>query len=147
TSPGIQNNYISTVPTGFAVNNYTVKVDYALNDEHRLSGHLSPGKRHQTTLYRNGYMPLPYTPTRQVVEVMTTSDIKETWLISRRLLNEFSIGFTRFNVPIQDTTMLPNCGEAGAGRRRSWGKLRQVDDGGRHRRSAARGSRPVLPVP
>jgi len=115
TSPGIQNNYISTVPTGFAVNNYTVKVDYALNDEHRLSGHLSPGKRHQTTLYRNGYMPLPYTPTRQVVEVMTTSDIKETWLISRRLLNEFSIGFTRFNVPIQDTTMLPNCGEAGAG--------------------------------
>jgi hypothetical protein len=115
TSPGLLNNYLSTVPTGFAVNNFTVKIDYVINDSHRLSGHYSPGNRHQTTLYRNGYMPLPYTPSRQVAENMKTGDIKEAWVVNPRVLNEFTVGFARFDVPIQDTTMLANCGDGGAG--------------------------------
>jgi hypothetical protein len=115
TSAGIQNNYLSTVPEGFEVNNLTVKVDYVINDKHRLSGHYSPGKRQQTTLYRNGYMPQPYTPSRQVIEVMQTADVKETWIISPHVLNELSLGYSRFNVPIEDTTMLSNCGDAGGG--------------------------------
>ncbi|HKE26287.1 MAG TPA: carboxypeptidase-like regulatory domain-containing protein [Bryobacteraceae bacterium] len=122
TSAGIQNNYISTAPLGFAVNNYTVKIDYVLNNSHRLSGHYSPGNRHQTTLYRNGYMPLPYTPSRQVIENMKTADIKESWVVSPRILNEVSIGFARFDVPIQDTTMLSNCGDGGAGEAPGVGK-------------------------
>ncbi|HWB83520.1 MAG TPA: carboxypeptidase-like regulatory domain-containing protein [Bryobacteraceae bacterium] len=115
TSPTLLNNYLSTVPLGFAVNNYTVKIDYVLNSNHRLSGHYSPGNRHQTTLYRNGYMPLPYTPSRQVIENMKTADVKETWVVSSRILNELTLGFARFDVPIEDTTMLPNCGAGGAG--------------------------------
>jgi len=115
TSLGIQNNYLSTVPTGFHVDNETVKIDYAISNNHRLSGHYSPGNRHQSTLYRNGYMPLPYTPSRQVIENMKTADLKETWMVTPKLLNEFSVGFARFDVPIQDTTMLSNCGDGGAG--------------------------------
>jgi hypothetical protein len=113
TSPGIANNYLSSQPVGFGVNNTTEKADYVLNDKHRLSWDFSRGKRAPTTLYRNGQMPLPYTPTRQVIEIMTTSQIKEAWMVSPNLFNEISFGFARFNVPIQDTTMLSNCGTGG----------------------------------
>ena len=115
TSSGIANNYISTAETGFAVNNTTEKVDYVVNDKHRLSGYYTIGKRNPTTLYRNGYMPLPYTPTRQVIEIMSSAQIKEAWVVSPNLLNEFTFGVARFNVPIQDTTMIPNCGDGGGG--------------------------------
>ena len=72
TSPGIANNYLSSQPVGFGVNNTTEKADYVINDKHRLSWDFTRGKRAPTTLYRNGNMPLPYTPTRQVLEIMTT---------------------------------------------------------------------------
>ena len=115
TSPGIANNYLSAQPVGFGVNNTTEKVDYVLNDKHRLSWDFTRGKRAPTTLYRNGQMPLPYTPTRQVLEIMTTGQVKEAWLVSPSVLNEISFGFARFNVPIEDTTMLSNCGDGGGG--------------------------------
>jgi hypothetical protein len=115
TSAGYTNNYLSSQPVGFGVNNTTEKVDYVLNDKHRLSWDLTRGKRAPTTLYRNGQMPLPYTPTRQVLEIMTTSQVKEAWVINPNVFNEISLGVTRFNVPIEDTTMLPNCGDGGGG--------------------------------
>jgi hypothetical protein len=115
TSAGIANNYLTTVETGFEVNNTTEKIDYVLNDKHRLSGYFTIGKRQPTTLYRNGNMPLPYTPTRQVLETMSAANIKEAWVVGPNLLNEFTYGITRFNVPIQDTTMIPNCGDGGGG--------------------------------
>ena len=115
TSAGFTNNYLSSQPVGFGVNNTTEKVDYILNDKHRLSGDFTRGKRAPTTLYRNGQMPLPYTPTRQVLEIMTTGQVKEAWMVSPNLFNEISFGFARFNVPIEDTTMLSNCGAGGGG--------------------------------
>jgi len=115
TNSGIVNNYLSVLPVGTSVNNTTEKVDYVINSNHRLSGYFTIGKSDPTTLYSNGSLPLPYTPVRLVTQILSSGQIKEAWIVSPSMLNEFTVGYARFNVPIQDTTMVANCGSGGGG--------------------------------
>ena len=115
-------NYLGTEPVGFGVNNTTEKMDYNISDKHRIYGFFSRGKRADTTLYRNGNIPLPYTDSRLVSEIMSNGQMKETWLISNALLNEVSVGFSRYWIPIADGTMVSNCGAGGGGEAAGVGK-------------------------
>jgi hypothetical protein len=68
------------------------------------------GKRRQSTPYRGGSnlqtaLPLPYTETRLVEEIPTSSQIKHTYVLGPRWVNQASIGFSRLSVPIFNATI------------------------------------------
>lgn len=114
TNAGLQNNYLGgALPTGFNNDNVTGKVDLKLNTRQQMSGLFSHGKRSQATPYRGGNpqtnpqtaLPLPYAETRLVEEVPTSAQIKHTYVLGSRWVNQASIGFSRLSVPIFNATI------------------------------------------
>jgi hypothetical protein len=107
TYSGIQNNYLGSLPTGFNNTNTTDKVDFNLNDKNTLFVLYSRGHRSQSNSYRGAgnSLPLPYTDTRLVNEVPTTSQLKHTYVIKPNLINQASFGFSRLWVPIYNATI------------------------------------------
>ena len=73
TQAGLQNNYLGSVPVGFNNDNTTDKVDWNVSEKHRFFAFYSHGHRGQSTPYRGGNIPLPYTDTRLVDEIPTTA--------------------------------------------------------------------------
>ncbi|HEX8138151.1 MAG TPA: TonB-dependent receptor [Pyrinomonadaceae bacterium] len=111
TSSGIQNNYLGQLPVGYDNNSLSLKIDYNLTTNHRLTGLYTHGKRSQSGPYREvasatpqSALPLPYTSTRLVTEIPTVLQVKHNWTISPNLLNQLSIGFNHFFVPITNAT-------------------------------------------
>ncbi|PYQ24576.1 MAG: hypothetical protein DMF79_01320, partial [Acidobacteria bacterium] len=105
TNSSLQNNYLGSVPTGFHNDNATVKLDAHLSARHQLSALFAHGSRRQATPYRGGVLPLPYAETRLVEEIPTTAQLKHTWVIGSRLVNQASLGFSRLYVPIENATI------------------------------------------
>jgi hypothetical protein len=107
----LQNNYLGgSLPIGFNNDNVTAKVDVNLSARHRLSGLFAYGTRRQHTSYRGGTnaqtsLPLPYTETRLVEENPTTAQVKHTYVISSRWLNQLSVGYAYLGVPIANATI------------------------------------------
>jgi hypothetical protein len=107
---GLQNNYLGSVPTGFHNDNATVKLDASLSARHQLSLMFAHGERRQATPYRGGnnaqtFLPLPYTETRLVEEIPTTAQVRHTFVVGSRMVNQLSLGFSRLNVPIANATI------------------------------------------
>jgi hypothetical protein len=104
---GIQNNYLGSLPTGFNNTSTTDKVDFNLNDKNTLFVLFSRGHRSQSNSYRGAgnSLPLPYSDTRLVNEVPTTSQLKYTYVIKPNLINQASFGFSRLWVPIYNATI------------------------------------------
>jgi hypothetical protein len=105
TNNNLLDNFQSTVPIGFNNNNTTNKVDFNLSDKHRFYAMYSHGSKKMTTPYSLSVMPLPYGDCRLIYEIMTTAQVRHTWVASSRLVNQISYGFSRFWVPIQNTTI------------------------------------------
>jgi hypothetical protein len=108
---GLQNNFLGgSLPIGFNNDNVTSKVDLAISSNHQASVLFSHGARRQHTPYRGGTniqtaLPLPYAETRLVEEIPTTAQVKHTYVINSRWLNQFSFGFARLSVPIFNATI------------------------------------------
>jgi hypothetical protein len=114
TNGGLQNNFLGgALPTGFNNNNVTGKVDLKFNVRQQLSVLFSHGGRTQSTPYRGGNtvtnpqvaLPLPYAETRLVEEVPTSAQVKHTYVIGSRWVNQVSAGFSRLSVPIFNATI------------------------------------------
>ena len=111
TGPGLQNNYRGgLLPIGFNNDNVTTKVDLRLSSAHQVAVLFAHGSRRQDTAYRGGgnaqtQLPLPYTETRLVEEVPTTAQVKHTYVMGARWLNQASLGFARLSVPIANATI------------------------------------------
>jgi hypothetical protein len=111
TGAGVQNNYLGGgLPTGFNNENVTGKVDMKLNLRQQISVLFSHGGRTQSTPYRGGTnpqvsLPLPYTETRLVEEVPTSAQVKHTYVIGSRWVNQINAGFSRLSVPIFNATI------------------------------------------
>ena len=105
TNAALQNNYLGSVPVGFNNDNTTNKVDWNVNDKNRLFGFFSRGHRAQSTPYRGGNIPLPYTDTRIVDEIPTTAQLRHTYVVNPNLLNQIGLGFSRLWVPITNATI------------------------------------------
>ena len=114
TNAGLQNNYLGgALATGFNNDNVTGKVDLTLNMRHQLSVLFSHGGRTQSTPYRGGNaqtnpqvaLPLPYTETRLVEEMPTSAQIKHTYVLGSRWVNQINAGFSRLSVPIFNATI------------------------------------------
>ena len=111
TSDGLQNNYLGgSLPIGFNNDNVTAKVDLKLDARQQLSVLYSHGKRSQSTEYRGGgnpqtALPLPYTETRLVEEAPTSAQVKHTFVLGARWVNQASLGFSRLSVPIFNATI------------------------------------------
>ena len=111
TAGGLQNNFLGgNLPIGFNNDNVTAKVDLNLSSAHQASVLFAHGKRRQSTPFRGGTnaqtsLPLPYTETRLVEEIPTTAQVKHTWVINPRWVNQFSAGFSRLSVPIANATI------------------------------------------
>ena len=70
----------------------------------------SHGKRSQATPYRGGTnpqtaLPLPYSETRLVEEAPTSAQVKHTFVLGSRWVNQASVGFSRLSVPIFNATI------------------------------------------
>jgi hypothetical protein len=111
TNAGLLNNYLGgSLPIGFNNDNVTAKVDMNLSNPHRMSVLFAHGSRRQSTSYRGGTnaqtaLPLPYTETRLVEETPTTAQLKHTYVINPRWVNQFSAGYARLGVPIANATI------------------------------------------
>jgi hypothetical protein len=103
---GVQNNYLGQLPVGYNNDNVTIKVDYNLNSNQRLTGLFTKGKRGQSGPYREVTLPLPlpYTNTRIVEELPTVAQVKHTWNVTPTTVNLLSFGFNRLFVPITNAT-------------------------------------------
>ena len=111
TNDALQNNYLGgNLPIGFNNDNVTVKVDLAMTPKQQMSVMVAHGRRAQSTDYRGGTnaqtaLPLPYTETRLVEEVPTSAQIKHTYVLGSRWVNQASLGFSRLSVPIANATI------------------------------------------
>ncbi len=105
TNGNLLNNYLGSVPVGFNNYNTTDKVDVTLNDKQSFFVMFSHGHRSQSTPYRGGNIPLPYTDTRIVDEIPTTAQVRHTYVVSPNLINQLSYGFSRLWVPITNATI------------------------------------------
>ena len=50
-------------------------------------------------------LPLPYTETRLVEEIPTSAQVKHTYVLGPRWVNQASVGFSRLSVPIFNATI------------------------------------------
>jgi Carboxypeptidase regulatory-like domain len=111
TNPGLQNNYLGgSLPIGFNNENVTAKVDVKPTTRQQFSVLFSHGKHSQATPYRGGTppqtaLPLPYTETRLVVEAPTSAQVKHTYVLGSKWVNQASAGFSRLSVPIFNATV------------------------------------------
>jgi hypothetical protein len=111
TNSNLQNNYLGgSLPIGFNNDNVTGKVDLTFNAAQQLSVLFAHGGRRQSTPYRGGTnpqtaLPLPYTETRLVEEIPTSAQIKHTYVLGPRWVNQASVGFSRLSVPIFNATI------------------------------------------
>jgi hypothetical protein len=111
TSAGLQNNYRGgNLPIGFNNDNVTAKVDLNLTARQQMSVMFAHGARRQSTAFRGGTnpqtaLPLPYTETRLVEEVPTSAQMKHTFVLGSRWVNQANVGFSRLSVPILNATI------------------------------------------
>jgi Carboxypeptidase regulatory-like domain/TonB dependent receptor len=111
TNAALQNNYLGgSLPIGFNNENLTTKVDLKPTTSQQLSVLFSHGKHSQATSYRGGTnlqtaLPLPYTETRLVVEAPTSAQVKHTYVLGSKWVNQASAGFSRLSVPIFNATI------------------------------------------
>jgi outer membrane receptor protein involved in Fe transport len=111
TNGNLQNNYLGgSLPIGFNNDNVTTKVDLTLTAKQQMSVLFAHGKRSQSTPYRGGTnpqtaLPLPYTETRLVEEAPTSAQIRHTYVLGPRWVNQASLGFSRLSVPIFNATI------------------------------------------
>ena len=111
TNAGLQNNYLGgSLPIGFNNENLTTKVDLKPTTRQQFSVLFSHGKHSQATEYRGGTnlqtaLPLPYTETRLVVEAPTSAQVKHTYVLGSKWVNQASAGFSRLSVPIFNATV------------------------------------------
>jgi hypothetical protein len=105
TNANLQNNYLSSVTPKFNNNTTTSKVDANLSDAHHFSGMFSHGAKKMAGPYSLGVLPLPYGDCRKIYEIMTTAQLRHTWVARPTLVNQISFGYARFFVPITNTTI------------------------------------------
>jgi hypothetical protein len=108
TNGNIQNNYLTGLPIKLNTHNTTDKVDFNLSDKNRFYGMFSDG--HYATNFTGSLspgtsaLPLPYTQGRIVAEHVITAQLHDTYTITPTLLNQFSFGYNRLFVPLQNVT-------------------------------------------
>ena len=107
TNAGLQNNYLGgSLPIGFNNENVTGKVDLKLTARQQVSVLFSQGKRSQATPYRGGAnsaRPRCRCRTRRrgwSRRCPTSAQVKHTYVLGSRWVNQASVGFSRLSVPI-----------------------------------------------
>src|SRR3954469_10617149 len=106
---GILNNFLTSQPIGLHNNNTTDKIDVTLNENHRMYGFFSRGKYATDGLAgisaNTSALPLPYTASRYVSEIPTSAQVRDVYVFSPTMLNQFSYSFNRLSVPITSATV------------------------------------------
>jgi hypothetical protein len=101
-SAALTNNYLGSSIYGF--NNYgiTEKVDWNASDKHRFLVLYSHGHRSQANNTRGATLPIPYgngSSALVVDEIVTTAQLRYTYVATPNLLNQISYGISRFYQP------------------------------------------------
>ena len=106
-NPGLVNNYLGGVPSGYDNWEFLSKVDYDLTPAQRLSVVLTLGSRTNVpfTVGNNGVvLPLPYTSGGYATIKPTIIDIEHSIVLTPHIVNQFKYGFTRFSQPVESLT-------------------------------------------
>jgi hypothetical protein len=108
TNSGIASNFLNNNQgVGFNNRNVNVKVDLNASDAHRFTALFTRGVHDQSSAIRGDPppLPLPYTITRLVKETPTVGQLKHTWVINPRMMNQVSYGVSRLFIPISNPTI------------------------------------------
>jgi hypothetical protein len=113
TNSNIQNNYLATLPNLVNNDSTTDKVDYNINDKHRVYALFSYGKYANPivgslTPISTSTLPVPYTDGRGVIEYATLAQIHDSYSIAPALLNQFSASVSRLFIPLTSNTASGN---------------------------------------
>jgi hypothetical protein len=105
THAGIQNNLQTTTDTGHNVDSTTNKIDWNKSEKHQFYLLLNHGHKFMPKPQSQVAMPLPYGDGRLIDEIMTTAQVRHTYVITTNTLNQISFGLNRFNVPLSNITI------------------------------------------
>lgn len=100
--PGLVNNYLTTGLSGYANHEIVAKVTYDLTPKQRLAVAFVHGVRGSIGYGAN--LPLPYTASTNSVLAPTFIFAEHNWVITSRMVNQFTYGYTRFAMPVNAPT-------------------------------------------
>ena len=100
----ISNNYLGTQINGRDSHLYDWRVDYDLSHRDRLSSVGAMGQFVYLNNFGSPYLPLPYAIGDYAVIVPKQYNIEEVHTFNDHLTNQFKIGYTRFYMPITNST-------------------------------------------
>jgi hypothetical protein len=109
----LQNNYIASNSTGLVNWSTTERIDYFVNSRDTLSLLFADGRQAssvpvgQATTGRN-VGPVPYNYGQAYAPKTIVAAIEETHTFSANLLNQFKLGFARYNGPTFSSNQQPN---------------------------------------
>lgn len=99
----LSNNYLgiaSTLSNNWSVNG---KLDYTINDKHRVSL-LVASSRDAGTQVQTSYVPIPYATQQTFIPMTKTVIFSDSYVITPQLVNQLKYGFRRYNDPIINPT-------------------------------------------
>jgi hypothetical protein len=100
--PGLVNNYLTTGASGYANHEIVAKVTYDLTPRQRLAFAFVHGVR--GSIGYGATLPLPYTAATSSVLAPTFMFVEHNWVITSRMVNQFTYGYTRFAMPVNAPT-------------------------------------------
>lgn len=98
------NNYLGSVPYGFDNFNIDYRVDFQINEKHRLSTVGAMGKVGYLNNYSAPYLPQPYTGGNLATIYPKIFDIQHVWTVNDHLVNQLKYGYVRFYQNIVNAT-------------------------------------------
>lgn len=106
----LQNNFLSSLLSGNNNDALLVKIDASISDKQQLYGVFDRGKNHDISLLDTGgnTLPLPYTASRLSATITHLAQLRDTYLVTPRLLNQISISYNRFKTPFTNVTTKGN---------------------------------------
>ena len=98
------NNYLGGTPKGFDNHLTDWRVDYDLNQNHRISSVGTIGVENYLNNFSSPYLPLPYMGGDLANIYPKNFIVEDAYTFSPNLVNQLKFGFTRFFQNIHDTT-------------------------------------------
>jgi hypothetical protein len=115
TNPGIQNNYLGGIPSGYDNWLYSGRIDYTISPKQTIAATVTGGNRHAWPYTATGnVVPPPYLGTTASIVAGHWADFSDSYTFRENLVNQFKYGFSNFGgPPLQNITQGHTAWEAG----------------------------------
>lgn len=98
--PGIQNNYLGGIPSGYDNWLYSGRIDYTVSPKQTISATVTGGNRHAVPYTgTTNVLPFPYLATTASTVAGHWADFSDSYTFTPHLVNQFKFGFSNFGGP------------------------------------------------